>query len=127
MGEKTLAIKIEPFVQYKDQTFQDGESVYIITTLIDKSSHLEVKEMPLEHLNLFNYDLKDLTMRDFIGHMKSVLDADLNYPIILDEDGYVMDGRHRVAKALLEEKDTIKFVRFEVTPDPDYYKAKEGK
>lgn len=35
-------------------------------------------------------------------HMKRVLNTDLNYPIILNEEGFIMDGWHRVTKALLE-------------------------
>ncbi len=58
-------------------------------------------------------------MREFVGHIQKVLDADLTYPIILDDEGYVMDGRHRIAKALLEGHESIKFVRFEKTPGPD--------
>ncbi len=34
--------------------------------------------------------------------MKRVLNTDLNYPIILNEEGFIMDGWHRVTKALLE-------------------------
>ena len=51
--------------------------------------------------------------------LKNVLEADMSFPIILDEDGWVMDGRHRIAKALLEGHEKIKFVRFDVTPSPD--------
>jgi hypothetical protein len=42
----------------------------------------------------------------------------LSHPIILDEDGVIMDGRHRVMKALLTEQKTIKVVRFDENPDP---------
>ena len=53
-----------------------------------------------------------------MGHMKSVNSANLKYPIILDEDGEVMDGRHRIMKAMLENKKTIKAVRFNENPSP---------
>jgi len=60
-------------------------------------------------------------MLNFVAHMHQVYEADLSYPIILDEDGYVMDGRHRIAKALFLGLKTIKAVRFERTPLPDKY------
>lgn len=60
------------------------------------------------------YDTMDL--RQLVGHMKSVIKADLKYPIILDEDGELLDGRHRLMKALLEGKETIKAVRFVENP-----------
>ncbi len=54
-----------------------------------------------------------------VMHMKAVQEADLNFPIILDEDGEVMDGRHRIMRAMLEGLETVKAVRFEENPSPD--------
>ena len=42
------------------------------------------------------------------------------YPIILGDDGRVMDGMHRVARALLEGRVSIQAVQFEEIPEPDY-------
>ena len=53
-----------------------------------------------------------------VMHMKAVLNADLSFPIILDEDGEIMDGRHRIMKAILEGKRNIKAVRFNENPEP---------
>lgn len=75
-------------------------------------------EIPLAHLNVY-YTYEKLTLRDMCMHMRQVQDANLDYPIILDEDGEVMDGRHRIMKALLTGAETIKAVRFEKNPDPD--------
>jgi len=47
-------------------------------------------------------------------------DADLAFPIILAADGAVMDGMHRVAKALRAGHTTIEGVRFLVDPPPDH-------
>ena len=44
--------------------------------------------------------------------------ADLNCPIILDEDGEIMDGRHRIVKAIITHEKTIKAVRFDENPEP---------
>ena len=70
-------------------------------------------------LNIYSLYPKIESMHDFVAHMKKVMDADLEYPIILDDEGYVMDGRHRIAKAILEGRDSIKYVRFDETPEPD--------
>lgn len=42
----------------------------------------------------------------------------LEKPIILDEDGGLMDGRHRLMKAMLIGAETIKAVRFDENPEP---------
>ena len=39
--------------------------------------------------------------------------------IILNVDGSLMDGGHRVCKALLDGRKTIRAVRFQAMPEPD--------
>ena len=56
------------------------------------------------------------TLRSFLGHVKLVNDADLSYPILLNEDGGIIDGKHRLAKAILDGHKTIKARRFEKDP-----------
>jgi hypothetical protein len=55
-----------------------------------------------------------------LAHLELIDAADLAYPIILAADGSVMDGMHRVAKALRERRREIEAVQFAVDPDPDY-------
>ena len=43
-------------------------------------------------------------------HVKLVQDADLSYPIIVNRRGSIIDGRHRLCKAILEWHKTIKAV-----------------
>ncbi len=74
-------------------------------------------EIPIEHLNIYQTYNK-LTLREMVTHFKAVNDADLLFPIILDEDGELMDGRHRIMKVLLEGHKTIKAVRFTKNPIP---------
>jgi hypothetical protein len=50
--------------------------------------------------------------------------ADLQYPIILSSDGRVMDGMHRVAKALLEGHATIRAVQFVTDPPPQFVRIR---
>jgi len=74
-------------------------------------------EIPLDHLNMYVIYEK-LTLRELVMHMATANAADLSLPIILDEDGELLDGRHRLMKALLEGQPTIKAVRFEENPPP---------
>lgn len=69
------------------------------------------------HLDVtpFNLDCFDT----FVWQMKRVLDCDLKHPIILDNTGYIADGWHRVAKAIVEGHTTIKAIRMEEMPKPD--------
>ena len=49
-----------------------------------------------------------------------IQDADLTFPVILSSDGRIMDGMHRVLKALLAGLSHISAVRFSSDPEPDY-------
>ena len=53
-----------------------------------------------------------LTCRDMLEHLSLIEQADLGFPIILSSDGRVMDGMHRVAKALMRGEQCVEAVRF---------------
>lgn len=110
-------MKISKFVSLNEQVSIIGCHEWSVARLITLSSNLPVMEVPLNHLNVY-HKYQNLTLRDFVMHMRTVQLADLSYPIILDEDGEIMDGRHRIMKALFLGKETIKAVRFEENPRP---------
>ena len=68
----------------------------------------------------FVSDAERPTWRVVLEHMRLVRDADLSCPIILSARGEVMDGRHRIAKASLQNESEILAVRFLNDPEPDY-------
>lgn len=86
--------------------------------LIQLAGSLPVLEIPLDHLYVW-YDYGKLSLREMVMHWKAAEAADLETPIILDEDGIIMDGRHRLMKAMLLGNTTIKAVRFDKNPAPD--------
>ena len=55
-----------------------------------------------------------------VEHVKLMDAADLSFPIILAADGRVMDGMHRVAKALRVGLTDIEAVQFTVDPPPSH-------
>lgn len=99
------------------QMSQLGKNHWSVERLIYLSKNFEHLEIPLNHLNVFNIYEK-LTLREMAKHIIAVNEADLSYPIILDEDGEIMDGRHRIMKCLVEGIKTIKAVRFDKNPEP---------
>ena len=60
------------------------------------------------------------TVRAVVEHARLMLDADSSFPVILGPDGRVMDGMHRIARAILEGKAEVSAVRFLALPEPDY-------
>jgi len=108
---------INKWVEHNTQVCILGSHEWSVARLIQLSKDLDVFEIPLEHLNVY-YSYDRLTLRDMVMHMIATRDASLDYPIILDEDGELMDGRHRIMKALYLGKSTILAVRFEENPTP---------
>lgn len=110
-------MKIESWVSTENQMCRISNHNWSVARLIELSKDFKVMEIPLDHLNLYN-SYSSLNLREMVMHMKAVNEADLKYPIILDEDGELMDGRHRIMKAILNNVPTIKAVRFDTNPKP---------
>ena len=85
--------------------------------MFELSKNLPVVDIPIDYLNI-NCVYEKLNIREIVMHIKAVNDADLSKPVILDEDGELMDGRHRIMKAILLGNQTIKAVRFQENPSP---------
>ncbi|MCU1462952.1 MAG: hypothetical protein JWO37_3027 [Acidimicrobiales bacterium] len=60
------------------------------------------------------------TVRAVVEHIRLTQEVDPSFPIILGPDGRVMDGMHRVARALLDGQATVAAVRLRAIPDPDF-------
>ena len=63
---------------------------------------------------------KTPTCRRIAEHIKLIETTNLEFPIILSKNGQLMDGMHRVVKALINDHQTIKAVQFTTDPEPDY-------
>ena len=101
---------------YSRQMSVLGAHEWSVPRLVELSKDFKVMNIPLAHINMrYNYRA---TLRELVGHIESAINANLDYPIILDEDGEIMDGRHRLMRCILEGKKSIKAVRFEVNPTP---------
>ena len=68
----------------------------------------------------FRSDDESPNWRAALKHVRLIEAADLSFAIILSADGRVMDGMHRVAKAVLLGRATIEAVQFTDDPEPDY-------
>ena len=110
-------MKIKPWSSPQDQMCKLGRHSWSVSRLFELARNLPVMEVPLDHLSVY-YTYEKLTLREMVMHMKAVNDADMSKPIILDEDGELMDGRHRLMKAMLLGNATIKVVRFDENPAP---------
>lgn len=67
-----------------------------------------IYQVPIAFIDLASHRFDDEDgLIGFAHHMKHVLDCDTSDPIIFDQWGRILDGRHRLVKALMEGKTTI--------------------
>lgn len=111
-------MKLKTWIHPHEQMCTLGRHSWSVPRLIELTRGMPVMDVPLRHLSLY-YTYEKLTLREMVMHMKAVVEADLSFPIILDEDGELMDGRHRLMKAMLTGAETIRAVRFDENPSPD--------
>jgi hypothetical protein len=111
--------------QYNFRPGEAGLDAWDVDSLIAASADLQVKEVALESIKDVDTDFwftfgPTPTVRRIIEHIRLIQEVDASYPIILGSDGRVMDGMHRIARAILDEHTTIRAVQFVVEPEPDY-------
>ena len=98
--------------------FDDGTGRWSVAKLIDDCKDLTPFDAPLASLDLSYIIWKGADMTSLAFHCKKVNNADLTKPIIISWDGCIADGRHRIIKALMLGKRTIKAVRMTWRPTP---------
>ncbi|MBV7415691.1 hypothetical protein [Aeromonas sp. sif2433] len=120
--ESILSIR----AQYHFRPAPEGLLAWDVRRLVRLSRELPVQAVPLAQLveldseHWYGHGNIRPTVRSIIEHCQLMLAADLAYPIILDSAGRVMDGMHRVSKALMQGHTHIDAVQFGQDPVPDY-------
>ena len=103
-----------------------GFDAWDVDRLIELSRELPVEAVPLDSIGeidtpyWFDGSAETPTVRKVVEHTALILEADLAYPIILGHDGRVMDGMHRVARALMAGRSHIDAARFPAPLEADY-------
>lgn len=112
--------------QYYFRPSPQGFYAWDVDRLIELTKDFAVKTIGIESIReldencWFDEEGDEPTVRAFIDHARLIEEANLDYPIILSEKGRVMDGMHRVGKALLLGRKTIDAVQFKEDPEPDF-------
>ena len=96
-------------------------NVWRVNTLIKAAEGLDVTKFYLDQISptqpiTWHTDV----VYDFVVHLHRIFKTDLSVPIILRADGCVMNGWHRIIRAIYEEKEYILAKRFIENPKPDF-------
>ena len=112
--------------QYHFRQSPHGLRAWNVHRLVELSSTLPRERVPLSTIRELDEPYwdgdpaKSITCRQIVDHARLIRDCDVAFPVILSSDGRVMDGMHRICKALLEGLSDIEAVRFIHDPEPDY-------
>lgn len=111
--------------QYHFWPGAQGLDAWDVDRLVALTENGAVEEVPLDDIGEIDSvywfdDDHPPTVRKVALHVRLTNEVDTSYPIILGPDGRVMDGMHRIMRALLEERTTIAARRLSVLPEPDY-------
>jgi hypothetical protein len=112
--------------QYHFWPAERGFDAWDVDRLIVLSRDLPVEPVPVDSIEeidtsyWFDGSAEVPTVRKVVEHCKLIAEVDLAYPIILGRDGRVMDGMHRIARAMLDGRSEIDAVRFTDAIEPDY-------
>lgn len=103
-----------------------GFNAWDVDRLVERSSGFPVITIALDEIseldeNFWYQGAADVpTTRSLVEHCRLIQETDLDFPIILSPEGRVMDGMHRVTKALLLGHKSVKAVQFKEDIQPDY-------
>lgn len=110
--------------QYHFRESDNGLLAWDVRRLISLSKGFPVKIAELSDIAELDenhwYSHAIPTCRSIIEHYELIRNADLSYPVILDQSGRVMDGMHRICQAAMKSLNEVSAVQFEVDPEPDY-------
>ena len=104
---------------------EGGLDAWDVDRLIALVAEQPVEELPVERIAEIDTDYwfdhgYAPTVRAVAEHFRLMSEVDLSYPIVIDPEGGVMDGMHRVARALTEGRETVPARRLPTMPEPDY-------
>ena len=114
--------------QYYFQQSSRGLLAWDVDRLVALSRDFPVVQVPLTTIRELGEPFwsefdEAPSWQSMVEHIRLIDAADSRFPIILSSEGRVMDGMHRVVKALLGDRATIDAVQFTTDPEPDYIGA----
>ena len=112
--------------QYHFRRTDTGLDAFNVSALIRLSRELptisvdprSIAELDVNHW--YMEPSQQPTPRSMLQHMQLIEECDLSYPIILDSAGRVMDGMHRICRAIRDGHASINAKQFVQDPTPDF-------
>ena len=117
--QKAWEFDITQTIDFHGKRYSVHEAIRQIKIL-----NLPVQEIRIDQVWMGYFAPCANTLRSFLEHLRMVNEADLSYPIIFNQDMDLIDGKHRLCKAIYEGHETIKYYKFDKDPDSIYTETK---
>lgn len=103
--------------KYVSNECEDGSiRQYVVSELWELTKDEPVFDIGIDIvIPMFNSFINDFTSDDWYR----VINADLSYPIIVNDTYGILDGCHRTVKAMMLGMETIRAVRLNDLPEPN--------
>ena len=125
-------VSVDLSQQYRYQPNGDSWDAWKVETLIRHVEGLVAVDVPLTEfkeldVNYWFHAGHEPTVRNVVMHMvHASQEVDPAYPVILGPDNAVMDGMHRIARAMLLGATKIRAVRLDTLPPPALERVELG-
>ncbi|CAG7614972.1 hypothetical protein ACFQI7_00855 [Paenibacillus allorhizosphaerae] len=114
-------------MKHKHSRMIDGKRhVWDVEKLWKMSENLPVTKVNIDSIKELDQDCwfgfgstSVPTIRNVASHCKRIIEAKMEYPILFTADGCLIDGGHRIAKALMNGQQEIDAVFIETLPPAD--------
>ncbi len=110
--------------EYHNRVIDGRRASWRVARLRAQAAGLPVEEVAVASISEFDdvywFDQEHRpTCRAVVEHAQRIAAADLDDPILLSADGWVVDGMHRVARAVMEGVAELPGRRLTAYPEPD--------
>ena len=126
-----MSVSLDGFVAMPDgdnswvfPDFNDDYGMWNVEKLWELSKDLPVHSIPLDSIKEMDQDCWFAgsrsnpvpTIRSVALHCKRIINANMEYPVLLCSDGQLIDGGHRIARAFIDDKSEIDAVYISLPP-----------
>lgn len=104
------------------QTYSVGHKSWLVSDLVKQSKKYKVKYRSVDKLYAtfmrakVSYTWRLKSFLDFFEHLEKVNKAEIESPILLDNEGYICHGFHAVMKAKLLGESKIPTIKLKKMP-----------
>lgn len=108
-------------------TYEDSKHIWEVPKLVKyvEANGYKVFDMPIVGVYINHLPWGIESFKDVAYHVDRAMQSDLKYPILIDDTGYICDGWHRLLKAIIKGKSSVRAIRIDHMPQADKIEKKD--